>query len=146
LVAQAVGRPVPALADGETVKVGRVHGKAMSPTVIRNRDKGQMADVFVARTDGGANGVIGISSWGWGVTGQGLIGVEGVSDWIGVVGSGPQQGVLGRPTVDAGTGVRGESVTGTGWRATRRRALASERIATEGSRCTWMGDVSRWNR
>jgi hypothetical protein len=75
-----------------------------------------MADVFVARTEGGGNGLTGISSWGGGVTGEsGVVGVQGVSDgWIGVAGHGPEAGVYGEPTVNAGTGVRGQSVAGKG--------------------------------
>jgi hypothetical protein len=104
LVAQAIGRPLPAQADGETVKVGHVRANAMSPTVIRNRINDE--DVFVARSDGDGAAITGASARSTGVFAQGgSVGLLARGGFAGVSGDGEGLGLFG--SSDFGTGVTG---------------------------------------
>jgi hypothetical protein len=113
LVAQALGRPLPALAEGENIKVGGQHGTARSPTVLRNRVNAE--EVFVARSDSYGTALEGHSG-GVAVYGEGSLAVYGVSP--------PQNGVGVRGQCFGGIGVEAVSDDGIGIWAYALRGVA----------------------
>jgi hypothetical protein len=83
VAAQALGRPLPVAADGETVRVGGVHANAMSPTVIRNRVNSD--NVFVAESRGEGTALMGRSARGTGVEARGETGLVAFGGRYGII-------------------------------------------------------------
>jgi hypothetical protein len=104
VVAQALGRPIPARAEGETVKVGGEYWNATSRTYIRNQTNHDQ--VFVAHSTRQGVGVTGMSANANGVVGSSNVqfGVHGKSA--------SNAGVVGTST--SGHGVIGSSTKGYG--------------------------------
>jgi hypothetical protein len=104
VVAQALGRPIPARAEGETVKVGGEYWNATSRTYIRNQTNHDQ--VFVAHSTRQGVGVTGLSANANGVVGSSNVqfGVHGKSA--------SNAGVVGTST--SGHGVIGSSTKGYG--------------------------------
>jgi hypothetical protein len=95
-VAGALGRPLPALAEGENVKVGGHYPTATRATIVENRTNAK--NVLVARS----------LSRGIGVLGHGLVGVRGTSTRA-RLGTGVDPNEF-----EVGAGVRGDSPKGAG--------------------------------
>ena len=113
LVAQALGRPIPARAEGEIIHVGDEIMTATSRTLIRNVTNSQT--VFMA-SSGGAVAIHGTSDTGSAVRANSISGAAVLAI------SGTGTGVIGRSTESVG--VYGES-SGAGQPALFGRSLAS---------------------
>ena len=114
LVAQALGRPLPARAEGEIIHVGDEHSTATSRTLIRNVTNPET--VLMVSSGGGGIGILGTSGSGTAVRGSSSSGA-GVQAT-----SGTGTGLVGRST--ASVGVYAES-SGAGQPALFGRSLAS---------------------
>jgi hypothetical protein len=122
LAAQALGRPLPALAEGETMHVGGDYFDATSATQLKNTTTDN--DVLIVSTTKGGHAVYGKSTKGIGVAGvsTSFLGVRGFSTtWHGVFGSS-----------DSSVGVRGLSGSGTGVHATSTSGDAVRGESTDG--------------
>jgi hypothetical protein len=108
LVAQALGRPGPVEADGETVKVGGEYLDSRSRTFIKNSSND--ADVLVLTTVGSGRAVYGKSTNGPGVEGQTVsLGGPGVYGWTT---KGSAKGVVGENKANGNRGILGSSAGG----------------------------------
>ena len=143
LAAQALGRPLPVRAEGETIHVGDEISTATSVTKIMNTVNNDV--VLAGRSTGSGDGVYGSSNRGYGVRGHcsSSAGVRGDSDSVGVSGySGSGYGVEG--TSDSSFGVRAYSITYTALRAVSpmRDGIFASTDAAGRSGCYATGSVA----
>jgi hypothetical protein len=104
--AQALGRPLPALAGSGSVALGAVNTSA-DTTIIRNTDIGNGTEVLRAVNAGNGTAFRGRSH-----AGDGVVGESSSSASVGVHGYSPGAGVRGDSA--AGVGVLGQSESGQG--------------------------------